>query len=357
MPDLSDRSAFELVLHNDLESFLAKVFGSLKPTKTYLHNWHIAAICYRLEQLRRGEIRRLIINLPPRSLKTTLASVAFPAFVLGQDPTKQIVCATYGDELSREIARQCRAIMMTDWYQHVFPATRISRSRNAEHDFQTTRGGGRLSTSVGGPLTGRGGSMFIIDDPHKGEEVQSAARRKSVIDWYANTLSSRLDDKKNDTMLLVTQRIHEDDLPGHLLKSEGWTLLSLPAIAVEDEIIELGCGETHHRRRGDFLHPAREAKEELDRARRDMGTANFEAQYQQSPVPEQGNMVQADWFRTYDTIPQSENTFRQIVQSWDFAVRDDSHNDWTVCITALIQGNDIYLLDVFRQRLDYPRQR
>ena len=175
----------------------------------------------------------------------------------------------------------------------------------AASELVTTAGGGRYATSVGGTLTGRGADLIVIDDPLKAEEAMSEAARKRVIDWYAGTLVSRLNDKEHGPIVVVMQRLHENDLAGHLLDQGGWEHLDLPAIAVDDSVVPLGRGKVMTRRIGDILHPERESKDALDRTKAEIGSLMFSAQYQQRPIPLEGNLIRRDWFRFYDALPKS----------------------------------------------------
>jgi predicted phage terminase large subunit-like protein len=343
----------DAVLRRDLASFIAKSFHTVAPAQPFHRNWHLEAIAWRLEQCLTGEVRRLIITLPPRNLKSVSASVAFPAFALGQDPTKRIVCVSYSSELSGKHARDCRAVMDSTWYRRVFPMTRLSREKNAELDFMTTQRGYRLSTSVGGTLTGRGGSLVIVDDPMKPDEAMSEARRRSACDWFENTLYSRLDDKRSDVIILIMQRLHIDDLVGHVLEKEDWVQLNLPAIAEVEERIPIGPDKLYHRMAGEPLHGDREPLEVLEELRRSLGSFHFSAQYQQSPVPLEGELIKWEWFQVYDSEPGREPNDK-LVQSWDTASKAGELNDYTVCTTWLIKGKDFFLLDLFRDRLNYP---
>jgi len=344
------------ILRSDLASFTAKAFSTVEPGKSYLPNWHIRAIAWQLEKVIRGETRQLLITMPPRSLKSICASVAFPAFVLGRDPTRRILCISYADRLVSKHARECRTVMSSPWYQRVFPRTRLSRDKNTELEFETTLHGSRFSTTVQGALTGFGGSLIILDDPQKSDDTGSAVRRASVLDWYRNTLVSRRDNKREDAIVVVMQRLHVDDMAGYLISRGGWTHLNLPAIAIVDEEIEIGDGMVHHRTAGDCLHPEREGEKELAEVRADMGSFHFAAQYQQEPVPEQGNLIRWDWFERYAQPPAAERGSR-IVQSWDLGVSGGGDSNYTVCITARIRGNTIHILDVFRKQLDFPSLR
>jgi predicted phage terminase large subunit-like protein len=349
-----DQSAFQALLRQDLASFIAKCFGYVSPAQTFVRNWHIDALAWHLEQCRQGRIRRLIITLPPRHLKSISASVAFPAFVLGHDPTTRIVCVSYAAELAGKLARDCRAIMASSWYRQLFPGTRLSREKNSELDFVTTQRGYRLSTSVGGVLTGRGGNLIILDDPMKPDEAMSETRRRNVCDWFDNTLYSRLDDKRSDVIILIMQRLHMDDLVGHVLaKDDSWVHLNLPAIAEIDEEVRIGDDVWHFRRVGDLLQPVREPRDVIEDMRRSLGSYHFAAQYQQAPIPPEGELLKWSWFRAYDVEPVREPG-DEIVQSWDTASKAGELNDYSVCTTWLVRGETYYLLDVHRAKLHYP---
>src|SRR5215217_5187629 len=222
------------------------------PAPFFIMNWHICAIAYCLEQVWLGKTKRLIINVPPRSLKSIMCSVGFPAFVLGHDPTKRLIVASYGADLAIKHGIDFRTVVNSAEYHAIFPGMRISAMRNTQTEVVTTRNGFRLAISVDGALTGRGGHIIIIDDPIAALAALSQKSREHVVNWYFNTLLSRLDDKQNGAIVLVMQRLHEDDLAGVLLRgSDEWTVLSLPAVAHQDEQIPIGNGQVHCRHAGD----------------------------------------------------------------------------------------------------------
>ncbi len=350
----ANRLLLDSLLRHDLAAFTQRCFQTLVPGQTYLHNWHVEAIAHQLERCRQREIRRLIVTLPPRSLKSICASVAFPAFALGHDPTLRIVCASYSQDLAAKHARDFRTVLDRAWYRRLFPHTRIDPRKNTEGEIQTTAQGYRLSTSVGGTLTGRGGNLILIDDPMKPAERMSEVKRAAVSEWYDSTLTSRLDRKTEDAIVLIMQRLHVDDLVGHVLeKDERWTHLNLPAIAEEDEEIPLGDGTVYRRRAGELLHPEREPREVLEELKAAMGSQAFSAQYQQTPIPAGGALIQGNWFRTYPRAPERARGER-VIQSWDTATKAGTTNDYSVCTTWLMRGKDYYLLDVLRKRLEYP---
>ena len=247
-------------------------------------------MAWHLQQCVQGGITRLLITLPPRYLKSICASVAFPAWVLGQVPTKRIVCVSYSSDLAGKHARDCRAVMQTDWYRRAFPGTRTSSDKNAELDFDTTDHGGRYSTSVGGTLTGRGGDLIIIDDPIKPEEAMSEARRNAANEWFDRTLYSRLNDKRRGVIILIMQRLHVEDLAGYVLAKDPWTHLNLPAIAETEQRIQIADNAYCTRKVGEVLHEAREDQLVLDGIKASLGSFNFSSQYQQTPVPSGGEL-------------------------------------------------------------------
>ena len=349
------QNEYNALLRHDLVSFIQKVFATVVPGTPYQHNWHIEAITWRLQQIYTGEINRLIITLPPRSLKSIITSVAYPAWLLGQDPTNHIICVSYSQDLSSKHALDSRAVMESDWYRRIFPGTQLHGDKKSVGEFMTTQRGGRLSTSVGGTLTGRGGNFIIIDDPHKADEgVLSETNRESAKNWYRNTLSSRLDNKKEDVIILIQQRLHEDDLAGYFLESDGWVHLNLPAIAEELQSIPTGPNSFHKRIVGGILHPARESNRELEALKNTLGSYIFAAQYQQRPAPMGGGMIKWEWFKTFKCRPDKEYG-DMIYQSWDTASKAEAMHDYSVCTTWLYKHKKFYLLHVLRERLEYTQ--
>jgi predicted phage terminase large subunit-like protein len=341
------------ILRRDFAIFIAKVFETLCPGEIYHDNWHLDCLAHHLALAASGQRIRLIINLPPRSLKSIAASVALPAWLLGHNPSCRIITVSYSEELARKHARDCRVVIESDWYRSTFPATRLSRRKNTETEITTTHHGFRLATSIGGTLTGRGGNVLIIDDPIKPADAESETERRRVNDWYDKTLFSRLDDKEAGAIIVVMQRLHEDDLTGYLTEKGEFDVLALPAIAIEQQSLPTGHGRFHLRSLGEPLHPGRENLATLERIKTSVGSRVFEAQYQQSPVPAEGNLFKAAWLRRYSGDPGRE-IFSNVVQSWDTATKLSAANDYSVCTTWGIQKNSYYLLDVLRDRWEYP---
>jgi predicted phage terminase large subunit-like protein len=347
----------DAALRRDFSLFLMRCFLTVNPGAIFMSNWHIDAMTYQVERILRGEVRRLIVNMPPRNLKSLAFNVALSAFLLGHDPRKRIFCISYGGELSSEHAAQFRAIVQSEWYRRIFPRMRIRRM--VDDEVFTTERGFRRWTSVLGPMTGLGGDAFIIDDPIKPVDALSDVKREAVNHWYSNTLLSRLDNKETGIILVVMQRVHQDDLSGYLLRDSAdvYEHLELPAIAEIPKRIPIGRGRHHDWAVGDALHPAFESLETLRLLRREMGSPVFSAHYLQRPIPQGGALLQSDWFRYYTELPESGNSGSYILQSWDTAAKQGLLNSFSVCTTWLVSDRDYYLLDVLRQKMTYPALR
>ncbi len=338
---------------NNLPAFIRRTFETVVTGEKLMLNWHINAIAYALERVRRREIKRLIILMPPRYLKSLSVSVAFPAFLLGHDPTRKIIAVSYADGLSTKLHNDCRAVMRSAWYRRAFPATRISREKDTESEFMTTRRGGRFATSIGGTLTGRGCSLMIIDDPMKPESAASQTERRRVNDWFNTTAISRLNNKAEDAIILVMQRLHIDDLAGVLLQSGGWEVLELQAIAESEQNIPIGPNQMFHRATGDLLHPDYEPLPILMSTKATMLGPVFSAQYQQRPIPLEGNLIKRKWLKTYEAMP-AQKSGDLLVISWDTAQKASEIANHSVGTVWLVRGESCYLLDLVRGRYDFP---
>jgi predicted phage terminase large subunit-like protein len=346
---------YDALTRLDFNVFVERVFAELNGSAPYLDNFHIAAVCAVLEEVRVGNCRRLAITLPPRSLKSIIISVAYPAWLLGRAPATSIICASYGQTLADELGRNCRQVMLSDWYRRLFPATRLCSDKQSASAFETTAGGSRRATSVGGALTGFGADIIIVDDPTKPEEAQSDAERARTNFWARHTLFTRLNDKAKGTIILVMQRLHEDDMIGHVSTFSELRIVSFPAIAQEEEnwAIPTPHGLRHHRRAvGEALHPEREPLQVLDEISRSIGTRFFAAQYLQMPAPPGGSIVKPEWFQRYDVA--NPPPFDRVVQSWDTASRASEISDFSACTTWGVRGKQFFLLHVLRKRLEYP---
>ena len=254
---MTTAAEFDALLRSQFHLFVAKTFGTLNPSTELLDNWSVEALTWQMEQVRQGKVRRLIVNVPPRSLKTLVTSIAFPAFVLGHDPGAKILCVSHSGDLAKRFSRDFRRVVESDWYRRVFPRTIFQKT--SEDMLETSAGGSRRATSIEAGVTGHGGSIILIDDPLDASDANSPVAREKVIKVYKESLIQRLDNKEHGKIVLVMQRLHEADLSGFLCE-HGFEQLVMPAIATADEEVELWNGRIHRRRAGELLHPAQNLK-------------------------------------------------------------------------------------------------
>ncbi len=342
-----------ILIWTRLRALLGRSFRSLNPGRQLSGAHYVRGLCYALERVARGETRRLIIELPPRHLKSTIATIAFPAWLLGRDPSKRIVCVSYSNDLAQSFSHKCRSLMQEPFYRACFPGLLFDPNKNAVTEFHTTQKGFRLATSMGGTLTGKGGDIVILDDVMKAQDTHSQVARDNAHEIYKETIATRLDDPKTGAIVLVGQRLHEDDLIGRLKQTGNWEVISLPAIAVEEQTVDLGDNMVLTRVPGEPLDPDRLGIEELEKIRAEIGTLAFEAEYQQRPVLPGGNLIKLEWFKTYEK-PLSRKHYEAVVQSWDTAAVPGESNDYSVCTTWGIIGQHVDLLDVYREQHLYP---
>lgn len=336
----------------NLFSFVWGMFLLLHPGgDEFVPAWHVKAMCFRLQQAATLEIKRLLITVPPRHLKTICASVATAAFILGHNPSAKIIVATYGDELSSKILRDIKAVLQSAYYRELFPGTTLQSSREAE--LATTLGGVIRITSVRGSVTGFGADYIIVDDLMKAGDEDSEAEREKAKNFLSRSLMSRFNNKSKGCLIAIQQRLHEDDVAASLLSlPKVYTHLNLPAYAVEDEEIPIGKGKYHRRRIGDVLFPEREPDAVLREYRAAMGNYAFESQFQQNPTPEGGNLL--DWERDWEIydIPPARHECTDVVLSWDTANKDKETSDYSVGTVWGRCESQWYLLDVVREKLD-----
>jgi predicted phage terminase large subunit-like protein len=344
---------YRAILRADFTAFSELVFATVAPGDKYEPNWHAEVMSEALRKVATGETRRLMTSLPPRNGKSLMTSVAFPAWVLGHNPSHKIIVASYGGELASKHARDFRMVMESDWYRKLFPRTVTSPKRNVELEFETADNGSRRAVSLGGAITGLGADTLIIDDLMKAGDANSAVERQRVKDFFDETLFTRLNDKRYGGIVAIQQRLHEDDLAAYLIEKGDFTHLNLRAIALEDETWDIGSGRTYTRRQGEALCQAREPLAVLDEIRAAIGPVAFEAQYQQNPTAPGGNLLRWDRMQFYDDAPELERMF-YTVQSWDVAVTATPTSDWSVCTTWGYSPKTWYLLDVCRVRMEYP---
>lgn len=344
-----DKRLLDAILRQDFPSFIEKVFYTINPQSTYHPNWHIRLIAEYLEEVRKGGIKRLIINMPPRALKSVCVSVAFPAWLLGKKPSTRILAASYSQVLSIKHSIDCRFVLEAPWYKSIFPESKLSRKANRKSKFMTNLNGFRFATSVGGSVTGEGGDYLIIDDPHNPVHMNSKKGRQKTIDWYEQTFSSRLNDQKRGAIILVMQRLHDEDLSSHLLASRKWDHLKIPAIADRKYVYQMHNQYVYEE--GEYLNKERDSSEYLEGLQQSVDANIFASQYMQEPLPSNCNLLQQEDICFYEQLPIQ---FDHYCQSWDTAIKVNENADYSVCTTYGIKGDEIYLVSMLRSKMSYP---
>lgn len=352
---MNDKELSTALIRSDFYSFVQRVFYEVTGGQEFVPNWHIEVLCDALERARRGEIKRLIINVPPRSLKSIIVNVAFPAWILAHNPREKIISASYSNDLSETFARDCKRVIMSNWFRELFPRCVIASDQTSTTDFKTQSRGGRFSTSVESTFTGRGGNFIIIDDPIKGADAMSESARNKVIEWYQHTLLSRLDSQGNGVIILIMQRVHENDLTGYLLEnSTEWTHIKMPQIAITDEQWPVG-NKTFIRRAGNILHKGYMSPAKTQELRQSLGTYVWSAQYQQEPCPPEGGIVKESWLHYYQQEKFDIDNVARVFISWDTANKTGDTNAYSAAVAVVMTyDRRFYLVDVYRDRWDMP---
>lgn len=345
------------------DTFAMRAFTSVEgEAAAYEWNWHIGCIAEHLEAVKRGEIRKLIINIPPRTLKSYLVDAAFPAWVMGEQPSSKFILTSYSHSLAEDHIVNCKNIIKDDWYKHCYPQTIIDPLQNQKHDFKTTERGRYYGTGILGTITGKGADYLLCDDPLRPDEALSDTIRVSTNNAIRNTLFSRFNDPRVGKFILIMQRLHEDDPTGHLLQDQGYTLLKLPAQAVDRPVI-ITLGEKFWTmKKGDLLFPDRLTKDVLDEKRRDMLDYNYVGQFLQEPVPLGGGEFKDTWINYYDNSGVKTREMNVYILcdpagGEETNKKKDKSSDYTTfMVVGLAPDNNYYLLDAVRDRLN-PTER
>jgi predicted phage terminase large subunit-like protein len=306
---------------------------SLLPFTEYTNTLYQAAPHHRLivdalEAVERGEIKRLMVCMPPRHGKSELASRRFPAWFIGRNPSRQIIAASYNADLATDFGREVRNIVNSPEFKALFPEVTLSQDSQAANRWHTSAGGIYVAAGVGTAVTGRGADVLLIDDPFKDrQEADSELQRKRVWDWFVSTAYTRL--MPGGAIVVINTRWHDDDLSGRLLAqaSEDWKLLSLPALTA-----------------GEALWPEWYPVERLEQIRSTIGDREWSALYQQNPAPDEGDYFKRDWFGEYDQAPKSLNVFA----ASDYAVTDGSGDYTEHGVIGVDWSGDWYVLDWWR---------
>ncbi len=337
----------------DLREFVREAWAVLEPAKRYVDNWHVDYICEHLTAVDQGQIRRLVVNIPPRMMKSILVSVLWPVWSWTERPWTRWVFASYAAALSVKHSVDRRDVINSEWYKHRWGSLyELADDQNLKTEFKNTERGFMIATSVGGTITGKGGDRIVIDDLLNPMEAESKAAREAANKFYANTLTTRLDDPKTGAIVVVMQRLHKEDLTGLVLREGGWTHLSIPAKAEHSHSLVFPLsGRVVERPAGHMMFADRYGDREWEGQRRAMGTRSHDAQVQQSPTSEVGDILKKHWWRFYDDVPDG---FDLVLQSWDLAFGDSDGGSFVVGQVWGLRGSRKYLLDQFRDHVDYP---
>ena len=349
-----------------LREFTKAAWPTIEPGSDYTSGWHLDAISDHLEAVIEGEIKRLIINIPPRHSKSISTAVVLPAWTWATQPSKKFLYASYSASLSIRDSTKCRRLIDSPWYQaHFGDKFHLSGDMNQKSRFENSENGIRLSTSVAGSLTGEGGDCIVLDDINNVVEADSQKVRQGVIDWWDQAMQSRLNDPKTGAFIVIQQRVNEQDLTGHILANElgnEWDHLVLPA---RYEIghptpVRSSLGFTDPRtKEGELLWPERFGEKELSTLERGLGSYAAAGQLQQRPSPKGGGILKASWWVPWEREELPEVSY--VIQSWDTAFETKESSSYSARTTWGVfkhQGYDcLIVLDMWYDKVNYPELR
>ena len=315
--------------YRSLKHFIRQMWPYVDPNE-YVPGWHIDIICDHLEAVSKGQITRLIINIPPRHMKSLAVAVFWPAWEWLRDPSKQWLFASYAESLSIRDSVKCRRLIQSIPYQKLLatyqPDFVLTGDQNTKTRFENNFAGYRLATSVGGALTGEGAGIICVDDPHHVMEGESETVRNGVLDWWDYAMSTRLNNPKTGAYVIIMQRLHEEDLTGHLLEGGAdWAHLCLPArYEVENRTKSPLNFKDPRTEIDEPLWPERYGDKELSAIEKDLGPYGSAGQLQQRPSPRSGNMFPAQNFQMIKALNKSIHSLEASIRSWDKAGTQDA---------------------------------
>lgn len=332
--------------------FVKLMWPVLEPGRQFVGGVHIRLICNALEKVTRGEIARLLINLPPRHGKSNLVSILWPAWVWIDQPDRRWLTASYAQPLAERHSTDTRRVIESPEYQELFgDRYQLSLDVNQKARYETTHGGGRIATSVGGGATGEGGDFLIVDDPHKIEDAGSRTALEATVECFDFTLSTRLNPGTKNAIVVVSQRVHQRDLAGHLIEQGDWTHLCLPA---ENDPTHPYRSELDERTEPDQpLWPEMYGPATLESLKATLGSYGAAAQLQQLPAPSGGGLLLRSWWKWYETPPAR---FDEVIISVDLSFSGGMHADFTVAQVWGKIESDFYLLHQERERAAFTEQ-
>lgn len=335
-----------------LRHFARQAWHLVEPGVEMVPGFYVDAICDHLQAVAAGDIARLVITLPPGFLKSTLVSVLFPAWKWIDAPAYRFITASHDSDLALRDAVRSRRVMTSDWYQARWgDRFRLTTDQNVKSRYENDQTGHRIALGTGSGITGKRADLVLVDDPHDTEDVHSPTALDATVRWWNETVPSRLNDPKRGPKIIIQQRIHVSDLAGAAI-AQGYEHLNLPMeYDPQDQQPVTSIGWRDPRTEaGELLDPVRYDAAAIAEKRQELGTRAYEAQYQQRPTPAEGGILKRHWFGTYASRPATV----RVIQSWDTAFKTGETNDYSVCATIAYTGGQRYLLDVYRERLEYP---
>lgn len=345
---------------SSLYEFVKQAWHVVEPGIPFVASWHIREICEHLEAISTGQIRRLLINIPPRHSKSTIVSVMWPMWEWLGDPGQKFLCASYAGTLSIRDNLKSRRLIQSPWYQSRWGQLfKLAGDQNAKQRFENDKTGYRIATSVGGTATGEGGSRLILDDPHGAQDAQSDALRQTALDWFDQVWSTRLNNPKTNAMVVVMQRLHTKDISGHILDDiRGWEHICIPA-EWDGKARKTSLGAYDPRQVvGELICPERFGEAEIRSLKQLLGSYGASGQLQQDPTPVSGGILKTKHLQLWDKpMPQ----FEYILQSYDCAFTEKSTGDPTACTVWGVFTHEkihqVMLLDAWDEHLSYPDMR
>ena len=344
-------------LQAKLAAFVRFFWPVLEPATPLQWNWHLDLLCDNLTQVAEGKCRRLIINVPPRSMKSLLCTVFYPVWRWIAAPQRRFMFVSYSEELSTDHSVFRRNVLNSERYRRYWGArVCLSEDQNRKMQYENTQRGVMFATSIAGSATGKGCDELIVDDPLNAQNALSDKERETTNRNFDTTFRSRLNNPATGNIIVIMQRLHENDLTGHLLAREpgAWTHIKLPAEAEVPESLTFSNPdwETHERRPGDLLWPERFPREVLDGLKTALGSWAYAGQYQQNPAPFGGGIIKRDWIKYYQELPEDKGKW---IQSWDCSFKETRDSDYVVGQVWAHFGANYYLVDQVRERMDFVR--
>ena len=335
------------MLRNDFLAFARKAIRELDGTKLD-HDGYLEYIATELMEFVDGNTRRLIVNLPPRHLKTLLFSVCLSAWKFAHQPSAKIMVVTYAEQLAESIARNIRSVLQSEWFKEAFQ-TRVAKDHSAVMDFATSDGGALYAVSFGGSITGRGADLIIVDDPHDIKDAGSPQQLERAIELFDTVVLSRLNNRKTGKVIVIAHRVHEDDLSGHLLRQGKWRHVVLPMVAMSDVAYDTGYGRWQ-RRKDELLRPDAFDLEDLADLAANTHNPDFEMLYQQDADRRALPPITEDCFGSFPMPPSREHA---CVMSVDAGMAPGSRNSFSAIQIWCPVDSDHYLVDQWREQCDF----